>query len=422
MAALLTLMLTNTTNTTHTAVPPAFCIFINGTSVLPHPEHNDEQLISDVPCLHIINKQSSSSRNGNSGSDSGSCCSSALSSPSTIMQQQQEQQQEQQQQQQQQEEAEILAHQFGGTIQYYYTKNHTNTTSNSNNSSTSSSSFVTKETMNAIGRFVIQQKKKRTRTLNGHQVVNRAQQEQQIAVLRTLLHKTQHEAALWVADTIAQNPPPSLQAVILPGGTVGGYNHATPANSNNPTNNFQKPNPAVGTRGAPCPTRFRYTHTERQRQQQQQQQQPQVGPQRPQSSQRTTNNKEWRTYCLCTIEKPLLQQHIAELKQQRLLQQLQDETNDDGGSSSTSETNRQISMLGRSIGNVDNGTTTTNNSSSSSNEKWKTSMKKSFDLFDKQSLGCCRLAVSSTSTPSPPPLQSSSSSSLSSEQQHQQEK
>jgi hypothetical protein len=72
----------------------------------------------------------------------------------------------------------------------------------------SSSNRLAKSDLNAIGKFLVQQKKRLLRDNDNH---NREQ-----LVLRTQLHRLEQEASQLIAQEIAANPPKALMAVITP--------------------------------------------------------------------------------------------------------------------------------------------------------------------------------------------------------------
>jgi hypothetical protein len=100
-------------------------------------------------------------------------------------------------------------------------------------SSSSSRDVLTKADMNAIGRFVVDQKKE----------MRAGGPASDVLALRTALHWTEAQAADTIAKHIAEDPPAALMAVIRPQ-AVAGWNG----------NKRRQPGEQGG--GAPCPSEF----------------------------------------------------------------------------------------------------------------------------------------------------------------------
>lgn len=154
-------------NTTHP--PPQLAIFLAGQSLLPESEL---LLVPDsIPCFHMVH-------------------------PSNI-------------------EELKLVQQFGGKV----------------HEREATSKILTKSDLNAIGSFVVQQKRRL------------AEGGAEIVALQSALHYAELEAADTIAEQIAANPPAALMAIIRPQ-HVAGWNG----------NKRRQPGEEGG--GAPCPPEF----------------------------------------------------------------------------------------------------------------------------------------------------------------------
>jgi hypothetical protein len=163
--------------------PPAFSIFINGQAIL----EEDELLLEGFSCLHVTDEE------------------------------------QHQQQQQQHEQQDRLIRQFGGQV-YARAGNH---------NTALGAPLLDKADMNAIGRFVVDQKKE----------MRAGGPASDALALRTALHYTEAHAADEIAKQIAEDPPSALMAVIRPQ-AVAGWNG----------NKRRQPGEQGG--GAPCPSEF----------------------------------------------------------------------------------------------------------------------------------------------------------------------
>ncbi|GKY98435.1 hypothetical protein MPSEU_000801000 [Mayamaea pseudoterrestris] len=126
----------------------------------------------------------------------------------------------------------LLVAQFGGTV-----LERVRDISHENVGLTSSLAPVD---MNAMGRFLLQQK----RTLNGKLHLENVTGESNIVALQTALHSAQLQAADMIAEHIAAHPPAALMAVIRPAGEVAGW----------AGDKRRQANEEGG--GAPCPSEF----------------------------------------------------------------------------------------------------------------------------------------------------------------------
>lgn len=151
--------------------PPHFCIFISGKALLPE----EERLACHVTCLHLVDAEKNDHR-----------------------------------------DQDRLFVQFGGIVH-----------------ERSSSERITKSDLNAVGRFLVDQKKK-LRLGDG---------DGDIVALQSALHLIELQAADKIAEEIASNPPNSLMAVIRPQGVAGWSG-----------NKRRQPGEEGG--GAPCPSEF----------------------------------------------------------------------------------------------------------------------------------------------------------------------
>jgi hypothetical protein len=165
--------------------PPAFSIFINGQAIL----EEDELLLEGFSCLHVTDEQ------------------------------------QHRQQQQQHEQQDRLIRQFGGQV---YARAETAATGGATRTT-----LLDKADMNAIGRFVVDQKKE----------MRAGGPASDALALRTALHYTEAHAADEIAKQIAEDPPSALMAVIRPQ-AVAGWNG----------NKRRQPGEQGG--GAPCPSEF----------------------------------------------------------------------------------------------------------------------------------------------------------------------
>jgi hypothetical protein len=163
-------------------MPPQFAVFIAGQSLLVQ----DEQLMDEIafPTLHIIDPPTDTNR--------------------TSHQQQ-----------------ERLVRQFGGAVHHRTT-----------------AATFSRQDFNAMGRFVCEQKKW---LVSDGTALSLYRQE--VVALRTALHVAEQEAADVVAESIANDPPAALMAVIRPSDVAGWKG-----------NKRRQPDEEGG--GAPCPFEF----------------------------------------------------------------------------------------------------------------------------------------------------------------------
>lgn len=171
VAALLTLVLQTSVDS---LPPPSFAIFVRGQTLLP--EH--ECLIDHMPCLHILDDNTQ-------GDDTA------------------------------RREGILLSQQFAGTIA----------------SVLSPKQVLGKDALNAMGRFILNQKKET------------AGSGRDLVLLQNALYFTEQQAADKIAIEIAKNPPAPLMAIIRPQHVAGWQG-----------NKRRQPGEEGG--GAPCPSEF----------------------------------------------------------------------------------------------------------------------------------------------------------------------
>ncbi|KAG7340271.1 serine hydrolase [Nitzschia inconspicua] len=212
---------------------PFFCVFVHGTSLLPETENLN---LDDIPCLHIVIQNP------------------AVATTTTINN----------------EPTERLIRQFGGTVIAVTTT--TSTTGTSTSTGTTDQQYYpptagTATVCNPIGKFLVQQKKRLKRqysearnwnsshhnheeedensdTNAGHDDNDNDTTAGRVLALQHQLYLVQQEAARFVAQEIAQNPPRALMAVISPQQVVAA-----------PTGTVRQAFGAQGG-GAPCPSEF----------------------------------------------------------------------------------------------------------------------------------------------------------------------
>jgi hypothetical protein len=122
--------------------------------------------------------------------------------------------------------------------------NDDDTSSSSTTTTTTTSSLIPKSDLNAIGKFLVQQKKEIRDTVSSDALV-----------LQTQLHLVEQESHRIMAQHIAEDPPKALMAIIQP--------------SNNNENSavagcWQGPKRNISGGGAPCPSEFLLKREKRQ--------------------------------------------------------------------------------------------------------------------------------------------------------------
>ncbi|KAG7372936.1 serine hydrolase [Nitzschia inconspicua] len=221
---------------------PFFCVFVHGMSLLPETENLN---LDDIPCLHIVIQ--------NPAIATTTTTTTSINNEPT----------------------ERLIRQFGGTVIAVTTTSSTSTTSTTDQQCYPPTA-ATATVCNAIGKFLVQQKKRlkrqytKARNWNSQSSHQRHNQDEdanidtdtntdhdditvnnnddtaagRVLALQQQLYLVQQEAARFVAQEIAQNPPRALMAVISPQQVVAAS-----------TGTVRQAFGAQGG-GAPCPSEF----------------------------------------------------------------------------------------------------------------------------------------------------------------------